>query len=177
MGRPGYERAKRLNAASPQAASHKPLACFCLLHQGRWPQAGGGLFVWAQEVWEVVRYVVRGALYVVGGWNRARHALWRIKSLPQATGHKPRAGFKNPHPGPPPRGGRVVLRQPSRGSKARRGPRIKSGTRPGSRVLSTVGRGLVCTFSLAQYQLPGRDWLYRPRSEAYSGREATARLP
>ena len=41
-------------------------------------------------------YVVRGALYVVGGWNRARHARWRIKSLPQATGHKPRAVFQTP---------------------------------------------------------------------------------
>ncbi len=31
---------------------------------------------------------------------------------PQATGHEPRASFKNPHPGPPQRGGRLVRCKP-----------------------------------------------------------------
>ena len=89
-------------------------------------------------VWEVVRYVVRGALYVVGGWNRARHSRWRVKSLPQATGHKPRAVFQTPTPALPQ--GEGALFCGDRAVDSRRG------MGPGPRAQSALGRGLVSPF-------------------------------
>jgi len=43
---------------------------------------------------------------------------------------------------------------------------------PGSRVQSALGRGLVYTFSPAQYRLPGRGRPARPRSGAHARSEA-----
>ena len=77
--------------------SYKLRACFCLPHRGRWPQAGGGLFVGG---WRV------GGGWVVPGTRGAMYCGVSTSYRPQATSR-----FPNPHPGPPQRGGRFALLQ------------------------------------------------------------------
>jgi len=72
---------------APRATSYDPLASFCLPHRGRWPQAGGGLFV---RKWDVG----------CGRWG-VENSIETDFHGPLATGHQPL--FKPP-PQPSPKG-------------------------------------------------------------------------
>jgi len=125
----------------PHATSHGPQAkCFffCLPHRGRWPQAGGGLFVGRCRGWGVgvgqAALVTQSRAYFGVPTSQEPKAAYRFQNLtqpspkgehishfanhkPQATGHMPHAAFSD-SPGE----ADTVSRDP--GSMRRAAPRI-----------------------------------------------------